>query len=288
MKMRNYDINQNNNSNQESRPKKNKKGIIIASIAIVCLIGIFSGSNDTASTVENANVETQEVTLEKDKMFTNEEDFINFIKSDVPNHIWGEAECTSVIIDNKRMLINLSTDDYIMVMESFMQITNSILAIEEGYEYWESITVDCGDYGSITKTKNDILTDMNGVSYFDMDIAYDVDYKFDSEEDFIQLIRHDAPHTIRQIDECTSVTINDKQILICISLGDSDSTFIPLSNNFSSITDFILNIEEGYEYWESITVDCGDYGSITKTKNDIVDNEYGMPYFNLTDEEFSK
>ena len=191
--MNNYNINPNNNSIQESRPKKNKKGIIIAIVAIVCVIGVFSGSNETASTDENVDTETQEVTPE-------------------------------VITDTN--VTDISSDE-------------------------------------------------------------ETDKTFNGEEEFIEFLKHDVvPHNLPQGDECTGITISDKQIIINVSLNNDVLAYV--SNTFSTITDSILDIEEGYEYWESITVDCGDYGSITKTKNDIVDNEYGMPYFNLTDEKWFK
>lgn len=133
--MNNYNINQNSNYNQESQPKKNKKGIIIATIAIVCLIGAFSGSNDTVSTTENANIKTQEVTSEviaetqepeineeTQEPQTEQEKIIQTLTDRITSEYWQTD------IDNITVNANLGTeevDDYIALVRLTWNKKNS-------------------------------------------------------------------------------------------------------------------------------------------------------------------
>lgn len=134
--MNNYNINQNSNYNQESQPKKNKKGIIIATIAIVCLIGAFSGSNDTVSTTENANIKTQEVTSEviaetqepeineeTQEPQTEQEKIIQTLTDRITSEYWQTD------IDNITVNANLGTeevdDDYIALVRLTWNVKNS-------------------------------------------------------------------------------------------------------------------------------------------------------------------
>ena len=59
--------------------------------------------------------------------------------------------------------IYLSTNDH--TVGRFTGITDHILKIEEGYDLWDTVTVDFGNLGSITKSKDDIFTDSKGAHF---------------------------------------------------------------------------------------------------------------------------
>lgn len=82
----------------------------------------------------------------------------------------------------------------------------------------------------------------------------------------------------------TAVTISDDNLKVSVDLSGAD-TDIELSDlavaRAGSVTDEILDHPEYDEYWNTITIDFGGIGNVTRSKEDIKENEYNMRYFEI-------
>lgn len=56
---------------------------------------------------------------------------------------------------------------------SVSRITEEILVNEDHDQFWDTVTVDCGDAGKVTCNKSDIRSNENGGRYFDAVVIYD-------------------------------------------------------------------------------------------------------------------
>lgn len=52
---------------------------------------------------------------------------------------------------------------------------------------------------------------------------------------------------------------------------------------YSDISDAILAVESGYDWWDTLVIDFGSQGVVTKTKDDLVDG-----HFEITKDDFTK
>ena len=64
---------------------------------------------------------------------------------------------------NLIIFIYLTQNDH--TVERFIGITDHILEIKDGYDLWDTITVDFCSLVSITKAKDDIYTDAKGAHF---------------------------------------------------------------------------------------------------------------------------
>jgi len=91
---------------------------------------------------------------------------VNTFTSQIQNEIKGSLSArdkiNSITLENKNLLVSVSLEKNNVTLDRFSSITDKILSIENGYELWDSITVDFGNLGYITKSKDNIVTDNKG------------------------------------------------------------------------------------------------------------------------------
>lgn len=93
--------------------------------------------------------------------------------------------------------------------------------------------------------------------------------------------------SVGENEKITNVSISDdKDLTITVDLSQAEVPF-DLSDlaitRAGSITDNILDHEEYDKYWDTIIVDFGEIGAVTRSKKDIVENDYGMRCFEIYD-----
>ena len=71
-------------------------------------------------------------------------------------------------------------------------------------------------------------------------------------------------------DECKTVTIEDRTLRLEIYLTRNDK----LIERYTDISDAVLAIESGYDWWDTLVIDFGNLGVVTKTKDDLVDGHF--------------
>ena len=99
------------------------------------------------------------------------------------------------------------------------------------------------------------------------------------EELYFEQIKHDAEWNMMPRDECKTVTIEDRTLRLEIYLTRTDK----LLERYTDISDAILAIESGYDWWDTLVIDFGSLGIVTKTKDDLVDG-----HFEVTKDDFIK
>lgn len=104
-----------------------------------------------------------------------------------------------------------------------------------------------------------------------------------NEETFIEIVEDDIRLALAPRDEIKSVELKDRTLYIDISLENNGVTL----KRFSHVTDKILLITEGYDFWDTVTVDFGSLGTITKNKDDI-STEETEPHFIVSEEDIVK
>lgn len=79
------------------------------------------------------------------------------------------------------------------------------------------------------------------------------------------------------------VVLKNGELFVYVDISKADPTPLTLEDlalsRTSSITDSILDLTEYYDSWNTITVDFGNIGKITNTKDDVEKNEFGFRYF---------
>ena len=93
-------------------------------------------------------------------------------------------------------------------------------------------------------------------------------------ETFLATVKKDVPWALGPRDRIEDISIEDRNLLLLIYLTQNDHTV----ERFTGITDHILQIEEGYDLWDTVTVDFGSLGYITKTKDDIFSDDKGAHF----------
>ena len=107
-------------------------------------------------------------------------------------------------------------------------------------------------------------------------------------EQFIEKVKEKADGAIGKENETiTDIKLNNKNLTVYVDISKADPsplTYEQLAESrTSSITDAILELQEYYDLWESITIDFGKIGKSKSNKSDIEKNEYGSAYFPLED-----
>ena len=95
-----------------------------------------------------------------------------------------------------------------------------------------------------------------------------------NNDSFIETVRSNIRRSLGPRDKINDITIENKELRISISLERNDV----ILSRFASVTEHILTIEDGYDLWDTITIDFGSLGHITKTKDDI-DISENVPRF---------
>lgn len=99
------------------------------------------------------------------------------------------------------------------------------------------------------------------------------------EELYFEQVKHDAEWQMMPRDECEEVTLEDRTLKLKIHLSNTGK----ILERYTDISNAILAIESGYEWWDTLVIDFGSSGVVTKTKNDLVDG-----HFEITKDDFIK
>lgn len=107
-----------------------------------------------------------------------------------------------------------------------------------------------------------------------------------TEEEYLKQVNAAIDGEIGANESFTDVSLKNKVLTIVVDISKSNegaNIELPLEeialSRASSITDAILELD--VSLWDKVVVDFGDVGSVTKTKADIVESEYGK-YFDIT------
>lgn len=93
-------------------------------------------------------------------------------------------------------------------------------------------------------------------------------------ETFFATVKDEIRWALGPRDRIEDISIEDNNLKLLIYLSQNDNTV----GRFTGITDHILKIEDGYDLWDTVTVDFGSLGYITKSKDDIFSDEKGMHF----------
>jgi len=103
-------------------------------------------------------------------------------------------------------------------------------------------------------------------------------------EEYLKKIKEKLPGAIGENNETIkSVKLKNKALTVSVDISKADPS--PLTyemlaeSRAGSITDAILDLEEYFDLWETITIDFGKIGKVKATKSDVEKNEYGLSYF---------
>ena len=118
-----------------------------------------SGKDSEPETIKDTTSETAQTEV------MDKETFLVAVKEDIRWALGPRDEIEDVAFEDRDLtiLITLERNDH--TLEHFIGITDHILEIEEGYDLWDTIIVDFGSLGSITKSKDDIFTDSKGIHF---------------------------------------------------------------------------------------------------------------------------
>lgn len=85
----------------------------------------------------------------------------------------------------------------------------------------------------------------------------------------------------------SDITLQDRTVVISVDMSTADTSKFEAKDiaevDFSGITDAALEITDYDDLWDSMKVDFGDLGSITKTKDDIKDEGAGRFFYYESD-----
>lgn len=107
-----------------------------------------------------------------------------------------------------------------------------------------------------------------------------------SQDDFVNAVSLEISGAVGKDEKIEDVILDDVDLSVYVDISNADP--YPLTyedlvlSRTSSITDDILKLKEYYDFWETITVDFGPYGSVKNNKDDIKHNEDGGAYFPLS------
>ena len=107
-----------------------------------------------------------------------------------------------------------------------------------------------------------------------------------TEEEYLAQLNEAIDGAIGENETITDVSLKDKVLTIAVDISKANegSTIqLPLEDlaisRASSITDAVLELDNSL--WDKVVVDFGDIGTVTNTKSDIVESQYGK-YFDIT------
>ena len=155
--------------------KKKKKIIIgvVVAFFVIGIIGSFFDSDDTDTALQStAKHETEE--SESQKSASNKSDFIKVIKEAIHDAIGENESITAVTLKNKNVhiVVDLSNaNPSILTLEDLAlsragSISDSFLDVTDYDDLWDTVTIDFGSLGKITKNRSDIQINEAG-RYFD-------------------------------------------------------------------------------------------------------------------------
>lgn len=133
---------------------------IVMVLFCFCLVGCGDNSSSTSeadtSVQEETEVTSPETTEpEEDKKTMDNDSFIAEVKSSIGMALAPRDEVEDVYFDGRDLYVIISLERR-NALERFTGVTDKIIEIQDGYDLWDSITVDFGSEGRITKTKDDI------------------------------------------------------------------------------------------------------------------------------------
>ena len=99
------------------------------------------------------------------------------------------------------------------------------------------------------------------------------------EELYFEQVKHDAEWQMMPRERCEEVTLEDRTLRLVIYLTSTDK----LLERYTDISKAILDIESGYDWWDTLVIDFGSQGIVTKTKDELVDEN-----FEITKDDFVK
>lgn len=101
-----------------------------------------------------------------------------------------------------------------------------------------------------------------------------------STDEFISEVSKIIDGSVGTEDSIDDISLENGNLLIHVTLGDpSPFSYEDLMiSRTSSITDQILYLEDGFDLWETITIDFGEHGSIQNGHDNMQDDGYGA-YF---------
>ena len=99
------------------------------------------------------------------------------------------------------------------------------------------------------------------------------------EELYFEQVKHDVEWQMMPRDECESVVLEDGSLKIKIHLSNTGK----ILERYTDISNAILAIKSGYDWWDTLVIDFGSSGVVTKTKDDLVDGD-----FEITKDDFIK
>lgn len=169
-----------------------RKRLILLIVAIILIASAcrnrkessLSESSETGETVQEVvaptpeaqedeksseTVEEQE-TIETPEAVMDEEALITQIEKSIFLGLGPRDKILDISLDNREILINLQLERTDTVLSRFTGVTKQILKIEEGYDLWESVTIDFGSQGHITKNKEDAIVE-NGEKIFEVETS---------------------------------------------------------------------------------------------------------------------
>lgn len=106
------------------------------------------------------------------------------------------------------------------------------------------------------------------------------------EDKYLSELKEAVDYAIGVSEKVEKVTLKDRKLTIIVDISkanDGAKVKFPLEDialsRASSITDAVLELDTSY--WDTIVVDFGKYGALTRTTKDIVNSSYGK-YFEIT------
>lgn len=106
-----------------------------------------------------------------------------------------------------------------------------------------------------------------------------------SSKTFIDIVKETIRDDVGSNEYITDVVLKDSILTISVDLSKADTTIVSLEDiavvRAQSITDSFLDLEGYDELWNEIIIDFGDVGFVSRTSDDIVENEYGMRCFEI-------
>lgn len=105
-----------------------------------------------------------------------------------------------------------------------------------------------------------------------------------SSDKFVSDVKTAIQGAINSEDESiVDVVLNNKDLCITVDLSKSNPEPLTMEDlaisRTGSITDAILELTDYDSQWNTITIDFGDVGKITNSKDSIKENEFGGRYF---------
>ena len=105
-----------------------------------------------------------------------------------------------------------------------------------------------------------------------------------SSDKFVSEVKTAIQGTINSDEESiVDVVLKDEDLCVTVDLSKANPEPLTIEDlaisRTGSITDAILELTDYDSEWNTITIDFGDIGKITNSKDDIKENDFGGRYF---------